>query len=118
VSAGILKATLLAWVAVLIDVVKPSLVPSRKVARPTLVVVPRVRPPLPWIVKVELSVEAPFKLIAPVPVLKVVLPVWVMLPPKVAVPVPTVKVLLPVTEVLPPKVTAPLPVLKVPVEPD
>jgi hypothetical protein len=44
---------------------------------------------------------------APVPVLRVVAPVWEILPPKLEVPLPTVKVEAPATEVLPVIVVVP-----------
>ena len=100
---------------------------------------PRVRPPAPCTAKVVLTVVAPLRLTAPVPVAKVpvpvcrkipvsvmpplvvnkpvsvVAPVTAKLPPSVVAPELTLNVLVPVTAVEPFKLTAPVPVPKVPV---
>ena len=40
------------------EVVKPSLVPSKKLTIPTLAVEPKVSPPLPWIAALLVTVKA------------------------------------------------------------
>ena len=73
-----------------------ALVELAKFKMPLVVLAtPKVRPPAPCTAKVLLAVVEPFKLIAPLPVLKLPVPVWLKLP---VVVIPVAAVIAPVLE--------------------